>query len=82
VAHGFAEQVADAVVVLSCDRVSPEIDRERVRTHFRARARAVVEIPYDPHLATGGRLDLAAMRPQTRDAFLELGALIADEFSA
>jgi MinD-like ATPase involved in chromosome partitioning or flagellar assembly len=81
VAHGFAEQVADAVVVLSCDRVSPEIDRERVRTHFRARARAVVEIPYDPHLATGGRLDLAAMRPQTRDAFLEVAALIADEFS-
>src|SRR5581483_9123468 len=40
VAHGFAEQVADAVVVLSCDRVSPEIDRERVRTHFRSRARA------------------------------------------
>jgi MinD-like ATPase involved in chromosome partitioning or flagellar assembly len=82
VAHGFAEQVTDAVVVLSCDRVSPEIDRERVRTHFRSRARAVLEIPYDPHLATGGRLDLAAMRPPTKDAFLELGALIADEFSA
>jgi MinD-like ATPase involved in chromosome partitioning or flagellar assembly len=82
VAHGYAEHVADAVVVLSCDRVSPEIDRDRVRTHFRSRARAVVEIPYDPHLATGGRLDLAAMRPATKDAFLELGSLIADEFSA
>ncbi|HEX4248637.1 MAG TPA: AAA family ATPase, partial [Pseudonocardia sp.] len=34
VAHGYAEQVADAVVVLCCDRVSPEIDRERVRAHF------------------------------------------------
>jgi hypothetical protein len=61
--------------------VSPEIDRERVRTHFRSRARAVVEIPYDPHLATGGRLDLAAVRPATRQAYLEVAALIADQFS-
>jgi MinD-like ATPase involved in chromosome partitioning or flagellar assembly len=81
VAHGYGEQVADAVVVLCCDRVSPEIDRQRVRAHFEARSRAVVEIPYDPHLATGGRLDLGAMREPTRDAFLELGALIADRFS-
>jgi MinD-like ATPase involved in chromosome partitioning or flagellar assembly len=80
VAHGYAEQVADAVVVLCCDRVSPEIDRERVRAHFLARCRAVVEIPYDPHLATGGRLDLAAMREPTKLAFLELGAQIADRF--
>lgn len=81
VVHGFAEQVRDAVVVLSCDRVSPVIDREQVRQHFRRRARAVVEIPYDPHLATGGRLDLAAMRPATREAYLEVAALIADQFS-
>jgi MinD-like ATPase involved in chromosome partitioning or flagellar assembly len=81
VAHGYAEMVGDAVVVLCCDRVSPEIDRERVRAHFLARCRAVVEIPYDPHLATGGRLDLGAMREDTKYAFLELGALIADRFS-
>ena len=80
VMHGYAEQVADAVVVLCCDRVSPEIDRERVRSHFLGRSRAVVEIPYDPHLATGGRLDLGALREETQLAFLELGALIADEF--
>jgi MinD-like ATPase involved in chromosome partitioning or flagellar assembly len=82
VAHGYGEQVADAVVVLCCDRVSPEIDRQRVRAHFEARSRAVVEIPYDPHLATGGRLDLGAMREPTRDAFLELGAFIADKFGS
>jgi hypothetical protein len=82
VAHGYGEQVADAVVVLCCDRVSPEIDRQRVRAHFEARSRAVLEIPYDPHLATGGRLDLGAMREPTRDAFLELGALIADKFGS
>jgi MinD-like ATPase involved in chromosome partitioning or flagellar assembly len=82
VAHGHAEQVSDAIVVLCCDRASAEIDRQRIRAHFLARTRAIVEIPYDPHLATGGRLNLTAMRPETRYAFLELGALIADEFSA
>jgi MinD-like ATPase involved in chromosome partitioning or flagellar assembly len=82
VAHGYAEQVADAVVVLCSDRVNPQIDRERVRTHLLGRTRAVVEIPHDPHLATGGRLDLGAMREPTKHAFLELAAHIADEFSA
>jgi MinD-like ATPase involved in chromosome partitioning or flagellar assembly len=82
VMHGYAEQVADAVVVLSCDRVSPEIDRQRVRDHFRSRVRGVVEIPYDPHLATGGRIDLGLLREGTRSAFLELGAVIADRFTA
>jgi hypothetical protein len=53
-----------------------------VRAHFLARTRAVVDIPHDPHLATGGRLHLSAMRPATQMAFLELSALIADEFSA
>jgi MinD-like ATPase involved in chromosome partitioning or flagellar assembly len=81
VVHGYGEQVADAVVVLCCDRVSPEIDRERVRALFSARCRAVVEVPFDPHLATGGRLDFDALRDTTRLAFLELAALIADGFS-
>jgi MinD-like ATPase involved in chromosome partitioning or flagellar assembly len=40
-----------------------------------------VEIPYDPHLATGGRLDLGALREPTQLAFLELAALIADRFA-
>jgi len=81
-AHGYKEQVADAVVVLCCDRASPEIDQHHVYNHFQRRCRAVVQIPYDSHLATGGRLDLKAMQRNTQAAFLELGALIADEFSA
>ncbi|WP_051341812.1 MinD/ParA family ATP-binding protein [Pseudonocardia spinosispora] len=82
VAHDYSEQVADSVVVLCCDRGSPEIDRDRVRAHFATRCRAVVEVPHDPHLATGGRLNLSSMRKDTRLAFLELAALVADEFSA
>jgi hypothetical protein len=40
----------------------------------------VVEIPHDPHLATGGRIELARLRPATHDAFLALAALLADGF--
>jgi MinD-like ATPase involved in chromosome partitioning or flagellar assembly len=79
-AHGHPQLARSAVVVLSCDRTSDEVDAARIREHFTARCRAVVEIPHDAHLATGGRVDLARLRPRTRDAFLELAAIIADRF--
>jgi MinD-like ATPase involved in chromosome partitioning or flagellar assembly len=79
-AHGHPELADEALVVLSCDRTSDEVDAVRIREHFAARCRAVVEIPHDPHLATGGRVDLARLRPRTGDAFLELAALVADRF--
>jgi MinD-like ATPase involved in chromosome partitioning or flagellar assembly len=80
IAHGHAAQVANAVIVLSCDRTSKEVDRTRVRSHFQARCRAVVEVPHDPHLATGGRIRLDRLRRPTLDAFLALAALLADGF--
>ncbi|SHK96787.1 MinD-like ATPase involved in chromosome partitioning or flagellar assembly [Pseudonocardia thermophila] len=79
-AEGYREAAADAVVVLSCDRSSKDVDVTRVREHFAARCRAVVEIPFDPHLATGGRIDVERLRRRTRDAFLELAAHVADGF--
>jgi MinD-like ATPase involved in chromosome partitioning or flagellar assembly len=80
IAHGHGEMVARAVAVLSGDRTSTEIDTDRLLAHFSARCRAVVVIPQDPHLATGGRIELDALRPATSDAFLELAALVADDF--
>jgi MinD-like ATPase involved in chromosome partitioning or flagellar assembly len=80
IAHGYAAQVAHAVVVLSCDRTSREVDARRVRGHFEARCRAVVEVPHDPHLATGSHIELDRLRPATQDAFLALAALLADGF--
>jgi MinD-like ATPase involved in chromosome partitioning or flagellar assembly len=80
VAHGYESQVAHAVVVLSCDRQSSEVDPKRVREHFDSRCRGVVDIPHDPHLASGGRIELERLRPATHDAFLALAALLADGF--
>ncbi len=79
-AHGHPDLARTAVVVLSCDRTSDEVDAARIREHFAARCRAVVEIPHDPHLATGGRVELGRLRATTRDAFLELAAIVADRF--
>ncbi len=79
-AHGHGALAADAVAVLSCDRTSAEVDRGRIREHFEARCRAVVEIPHDPHLASGGRVEFARLRPATREAAYQLAALMADRF--
>ena len=80
VAHGFGDLTRSAIVVLSCDRRSDDVDVVRIREHFAARTRAVVEVPHDPHLATGGRVEFARMHRRTQDAFLELAALVADRF--
>ncbi|WP_344425878.1 MinD/ParA family protein [Pseudonocardia ailaonensis] len=81
VAHGHERLVEEAVVVL-VGRGSRELDSGALREHFARRCRAVVEIPHDPHLATGGRIDPARLRPATRDAFLELAAGVAEAFPA
>ncbi|MBO0851713.1 MAG: AAA family ATPase, partial [Pseudonocardia sp.] len=76
--HGHADKVADAVVALCCDRTSERIDRDRLVAHFAGRCRAVVEIPHDPMLAVGGRIDPSAMREDVRQAFIGLGALVVE----
>lgn len=81
-AHGYRDLAEDAVVVLSCDRHSPFVDESLIRQHFRSRCRAVVELPPDPHLATGGIIDLDGLTAPARDAALELGATVAEGFHA
>ena len=80
VAHGYTELVERAVVALSCDRASRDVDRAAIVTYFRARCHAVVEIPADPHLAIGGVIELDALRGATRDGFLRLAAAVGEQF--
>jgi len=73
-------QLADtAVTVLSA--ATPATDRRarvELREHFTARTRKVVEIPYDPVIADGEHLDLHALRPATRDAWLTAAAALTE----
>lgn len=78
-ATGQDELVRQAVTVLSFPE--PKVDkdlRQRLRSHFGALTRAVVEVPHDKALVTGGPIDHAALRPATRDAWLRATAIVAD----
>jgi MinD-like ATPase involved in chromosome partitioning or flagellar assembly len=78
---GYAQLAASAIVVMSQDRGSSEIDETVIREHFcPPRCADVVEIPADAHLGNGGRIDVSACRPETTEAFEELAAAVADGF--
>jgi len=81
-AHGRSDLVSAAVVVVSTVRRGGDVDVDRVLEHFAGRCRTVLQVPFDPHLATGAEFDLDALRPATRQAYLELTAAVADGFTA
>jgi MinD-like ATPase involved in chromosome partitioning or flagellar assembly len=80
-AHGHEKLAEEAVLVLSQDRGSERVDAGALREHFAARCAHVVEVPADPHLYSGGRIDPALLRPETREAYLQLAAVVAQGFS-
>ena len=82
-AHGYAELVERTVVVISSPRPgSASVDMDALTAHFLARCRAVQVLPFDEHLAEGAEIDLERLRPATRVAFVELAAMVADDFPA
>jgi MinD-like ATPase involved in chromosome partitioning or flagellar assembly len=81
-AHGMAQLAQDAVVVISSVRPGGGIvDVMQLEDHFAARCRAVVTVPYDPHLEAGGILDLEELDPETLDAYKELAAAVGEGFA-
>jgi MinD-like ATPase involved in chromosome partitioning or flagellar assembly len=82
-AHGYADLVRGGVVVLSAIRRKSKstVDLDRLEQHFAARSRAVVRVPYDPHLEEGAEVELEMLNEETADAYLNLAALVADGFA-
>ncbi|MDG3016293.1 MinD/ParA family protein [Speluncibacter jeojiensis] len=81
--HGFGHLVERTVVVISAPRPGAStLDVDMLVRHFRARCRAVQIIPFDEHLSEGGVLELELLHPDTRLAFMELAALVAEDFPA
>ena len=81
IAHGYDELVSNAVAVISSVRErAQDVDISLLRNHFNARCRAVVEIPFDPHLVIGGPIELSKLKVPTETAYLELAATVADGF--
>jgi MinD-like ATPase involved in chromosome partitioning or flagellar assembly len=79
-AHNCGDLVRNGVVVVSAirPRSKSTVDLDRLEHHFAARCRAVVRVPWDPHLEEGAEVELDLLASQTADAYLALGALVGD----
>lgn len=77
---GYGDLVDTAIVVFSHDHTSAEVDARALRAHLAGNCAHVVDIPFDDHLSAGGHIDLGLADTRARQAYLNLAALIADNF--
>jgi MinD-like ATPase involved in chromosome partitioning or flagellar assembly len=81
-AHGHQDMVRNSIAVINAVRPrSGEVDLKKVVDHFSRRCRAVRRVPFDPHLEEGAEISLERLKPETREALLELAAVVAEGFS-
>ncbi|OBF29027.1 chromosome partitioning protein ParA [Mycobacterium sp. ACS1612] len=80
-AHGHQDMVRNSIAVINAVRPrSGKVDLKKVVDHFSRRCRAVKQVPFDPHLEEGAEISLDRLKPETREALLELAAVVADGF--
>jgi MinD-like ATPase involved in chromosome partitioning or flagellar assembly len=80
-AHGYQRLVQNSITVINAVRPrSGKVDMRKVVDHFSRRCRAVVQVPFDPHLEEGAEISLDQLKPETRDALIEMAALVANGF--
>ncbi|MGO4759414.1 hypothetical protein AB4212_64160, partial [Streptomyces sp. 2MCAF27] len=76
-AQGHAELLRRSIVVITgADNFNPFAELVP-----QGECRAMMAIPYDPHLASGQPLDLGALRPGTLARYRDLAACLAEGFS-
>ncbi|WP_280420532.1 MinD/ParA family ATP-binding protein [Nocardia carnea] len=79
--HGYHHLVQNAVVVINSPRDgTPNIDVQQLRQYFLSRCRAVHMVPFDPHMSEGAEIDLPRLKKETKRAYVELAATVADDF--
>ncbi|MGW1742645.1 AAA family ATPase [Nocardia sp. NPDC001965] len=79
--HGFDHLIASSVVAIVRQHpVKPTVDIEAIEKLFASAQRPTIQIPFDPHLAEGGEIDLRMLEKETALAFEELAAGLADDF--
>ena len=76
---GFRDKVANAVTILAAPSLRPDPDlTSRLKEHFGQLTRAVVQVPFDPALVSGGPIIVEALSAASREAWLEATAQVAD----
>lgn len=79
--HGFDHLiVASVVAIVQQHPVKPTVEVSAIEKLFATAQRPTCQIPFDPHLAEGGEIDLRLLDKETRLAFEELAAGLADDF--
>jgi len=76
---GHADKVAQAVTILASP--SKTVDQQlsaRLHDHFGQLTRTVLDVPHDPSLVGGGPLNVDTLAPNTRAAWLQATAAIAE----
>ena len=82
-AHGHEDLVRRSVCVINAVRPrAGKVDMQKVVDHFSRRCRAVCVVPFDPHLEDGAEIELDRLKPKTREALIQLAAVVADGFPA
>lgn len=80
-AHGHQDMVRNSIAVINAVRPrSGKVDMQKVVDHFARRCRAVRLVPFDPHLEEGAEISLDRLKPKTREALMELAAVVANGF--
>jgi MinD-like ATPase involved in chromosome partitioning or flagellar assembly len=81
-AHGHQDMVRNSITVINAVRPrSGKVDMRKVVDHFSRRCRAVIQVPFDPHLEEGAEISLDRLKHETREALIELAAIVASGFS-
>jgi len=78
-ARGQDAKVAQAVTLLAAPDSRPAEQglRARLHDHFGQLTRTVLDVPYDPALASGAPIDADRLHPRTREAWLQAAAAVA-----
>ena len=77
--NGHADLVKNAVVALNTATQGTNLVKlEEIEAHFKSRVREIVRVPYDPSLATGSVVHYRDLNKLTKNAALELAAVIMD----
>jgi MinD-like ATPase involved in chromosome partitioning or flagellar assembly len=76
---GFRDKVANAVTILAAPSLRPDPAlTSRLKEHFGLLTRAVVQVPFDPALVSGGPIIVESLSAASREAWLEATAEVAD----
>jgi MinD-like ATPase involved in chromosome partitioning or flagellar assembly len=77
--NGYGALARNAVVAINtATHATNLVKLEEIEAHFHSRVRAVVRMPYDPHLAAGATVSYKDLKPLTISSARELAAVVMD----